>query len=90
MDALNLGPKLQSVLDYHFLPAAYSGSQLVAARTLDTDLGVSVGAPYNLSFAQAAGGPVGFPFLCCSPIRLLWGLPPPGTAPCCAGSWQPV
>ena len=59
MDALNLGPKLQSALYYHFLPQAYSSAQLVAARTLNTDLGVSVGTPYNLTFAQAPGGPVG-------------------------------
>ena len=63
VDALNLGDKLQSILDYHFLPRAYSGAQLAAARSLDTDLGVSTGTPYNLSFTQAPGGPVRAPYL---------------------------
>jgi hypothetical protein len=58
VDALNLGDKLQSILYYHFLPQAYSGAQLAAARSLGTDLGVSTGAPYNVSFTQAPGGPV--------------------------------
>ena len=63
IDALNLGDKLQSMLLYHFLPHAYTGPQLVAAQTLDTDLGISTGTPYNLSFAQTAAGQVQCSFL---------------------------
>lgn len=59
MDALNLGDKLQSMLLYHFLPTAYNTSQLVAAHSLDTDLGKSTGTPYNLTFGQTPAGKVG-------------------------------
>ena len=58
MDALNLGDKLQSILLYHFLPQAYNSSQLVAAQSLNTDLGVSTGSPYNLTFGTGANGQV--------------------------------
>lgn len=58
MDALNLGDKMQSILLYHFLPQARNVSMLGAARSLGTDLGVSTGSPYNLSFTQAPGGQV--------------------------------
>jgi hypothetical protein len=58
MDALNLGDKLESIMLYHFLPSAYNASQLAAARSLDTDLGVSTGTPYNLTFSQTAAGQV--------------------------------
>ncbi len=56
VDALNLGDKLQSLLYYHFLPSAYTSNQLVAARTLNTDLGISTGTPYNLTFGTAQDG----------------------------------
>ncbi|BDA48212.1 Uncharacterized protein sll1483 at N-terminal half [Coccomyxa sp. Obi] len=58
VDALNLGDKLQSLLYYHFLPSAYTVPQLVAARTLNTDLGISTGTPYNLTFGAAPDGMV--------------------------------
>ena len=58
VDALNLGDKLQSLLYYHFLPSAYTGPQLVDAQTLNTDLGISTGTPYNLTFGTAPDGRV--------------------------------
>ncbi|CAL8466019.1 g5555 [Coccomyxa elongata] len=56
VDALNLGDKLQSLLYYHFLPSAYTSNQLVATGTLNTDLGISTGTPYNLTFGAAQDG----------------------------------
>lgn len=56
VDALNLGDKLQSLLYYHFLPSAHTSNQLVAAGTLNTDLGISTGMPYNLTFGTAQDG----------------------------------
>ena len=58
MDALNLGDKLQSILYYHFLPQAYNASQLAALGSSNTDLGVSTGTPYNLTFSQSPTGQV--------------------------------
>ncbi len=58
MEALNLGDKLQSLLYYHFLPSAYTGPQLADTQTLNTDLGISTGTPYNLSFGRAPDGTV--------------------------------
>ena len=60
MEALNLGEKLQSLLYYHFLPQAYSAAQLATLNTSNTDLGVSTGTPYNLTFAQLPTGQVLF------------------------------
>ena len=58
VDALNLGDKLQSLLYYHFLPSAYTGPQLADAQSLNTDLGISTGTPYNLTFGTAPDGRV--------------------------------
>lgn len=58
MDALGLGDKLQSLLNYHFLPQAHNASQLAALGSANTDLGVSTGTPYNLTFGQTATGQV--------------------------------
>lgn len=58
VDALNLGDKLQSILYYHFLPQAYNASQLAALGAANTDLGVSTGTPYNLTFGQSPTGQV--------------------------------
>ena len=67
VDALNLGDKLQSILYYHFLPQAYNASQLAALGSSDTDLGVSTGTPYNLTFGQSPTGQVPPQFLVCGP-----------------------
>ncbi|CAL5228405.1 g11533 [Coccomyxa viridis] len=58
VDALNLGDKLQSILYYHFLPQAYNASQLAALGSSNTDLGVSTGTPYNVTFGRSATGQV--------------------------------
>lgn len=58
VDALNLGDKLQSILYYHFLPQAYNASQLESLGSANTDLGVSTGTPYNLTFGQSPTGQV--------------------------------
>lgn len=58
MDALNLGDKLQSILYYHFLPQAYNATQLESLGSANTDLGVSTGTPYNLTFGQSPTGQV--------------------------------
>ena len=65
MDALNLGDKLQSILYYHFLPQAYNASQLAALGSSNTDLGVSTGTPYNLTFGQSPTGQVPAHILVC-------------------------
>ena len=58
VDALNLGDKLQSILYYHFLPQSYNASQLAALGSSNTDLGVSTGTPYNVTFGRSATGQV--------------------------------
>ena len=58
VDALNLGDKLQSILYYHFLPQAHNASQLAGLGSSNTDLGVSTGTPYNLTFGRTASGQV--------------------------------
>ncbi len=58
MDALNLGDKLQSILYYHFLPQAYNATQLESLGSANTDLGISTGTPYNLTFGQSPTGRV--------------------------------
>ena len=58
VDALNLGDKLQSILYYHFLPQAHNATQLESLGSANTDLGVSTGTPYNLTFGQSPTGQV--------------------------------
>ena len=58
VDALNLGDKLQSILYYHFLPQEYFASQLAHLGSTNTDLGISTGTPYNVTFGQSATGQV--------------------------------
>jgi hypothetical protein len=56
--AATLGPKLESVLLYHVLPAAYTAQQLVALKSANTVLGVDLKAQYVLTFAAGAGNAV--------------------------------